>query len=174
MDLHEAPELEAMLPSKIQKRSMARWSVAGRCWFSIAGWPADRVESDLAKLDDPSDGPIDINALTYAVAGRADTKRDPPFFVFAANRSDHEDEITVALALMLGGAGYNDVQLGADLGLYEQRTIAGHEAYVGTPLMIRQDDHQRGSPYLYQTDTTMFIVITDDDAWAEDAIRQLP
>ena len=29
-------------------------------------------------------------------------------------------------------------------------------------------------PYLYQTDDAMFMVITDDEAWAKDAIAQLP
>ena len=40
--------------------------------------------------------------------------------------------------------------------------------------MLVQDEHQHGRPYLYQTDAYMFLLITDDDSWATDAIGQLP
>ena len=55
-----------------------------------------------------------------------------------------------------------------------QATIAGKQVYVGTADMLAQDTHQRGRPYLYQTDRYVFLVITDDDAWAAGAIGQLP
>jgi hypothetical protein len=47
-------------------------------------------------------------------------------------------------------------------------------AFVGTPDMVTQSEHQRGRPWLYQTSSTMFVVITEDDALAEEAISQLP
>ena len=52
--------------------------------------------------------------------------------------------------------------------------MAGKEVYVGATDMLEQTDHQHGKPYLYQTDATMFVVITDDAAWAEEAFEQLP
>ena len=40
--------------------------------------------------------------------------------------------------------------------------------------MVDQDVHQRGRPYFYETEDYLFLVLTDDDAWATDAIGQLP
>ena len=40
--------------------------------------------------------------------------------------------------------------------------------------MLLQSEDQRGTPYLYQNDEAMFIVIADDEAWAEEAIGGLP
>jgi hypothetical protein len=117
---------------------------------------------------------INVDNLAYAVAGRVDTRRDPSFFVFGAERPRGQDEIDLALYLLFGTAGFHDAVNASDLGLYEERTIAGKVVFVGNVDMLAQSEHQRGRPYLYQTDDYMFAVITDDDAWAEDAIRQLP
>ena len=40
--------------------------------------------------------------------------------------------------------------------------------------MLDQTEHIRGRPYLYQTDDAMYLVVTDDDKWALEAIKQLP
>jgi hypothetical protein len=110
----------------------------------------------------------------YGVAGRSDTKSDPPFFVFAAVRPANDDEVQLALLLLFGGARFHDVALASLLAYYKSETIGGKQVYVGTPDMLDQDTHQRGRPFLYQNDQYMFLVITDDDAWAADAIAQLP
>ena len=57
---------------------------------------------------------------------------------------------------------------------WPQRNRYELKAYVGRPDMLRQSEHRRGSPYLYQTDAYMFLLITDDEAWAEDALQQMP
>lgn len=108
------------------------------------------------------------------MAGRSDTKTDPPFFVFAAVRPESEVEINLALLLLFEGAGFNDVAAGTDLTRHQQNTIAAKQVYVGTLDMLTQDTHQRGRAFLYQNDEYMFVVVTDDDAWAADAIGQLP
>jgi hypothetical protein len=46
--------------------------------------------------------------------------------------------------------------------------------YVGNIGMIAQSEHIRGTPYLIDTPDFGLIVVTDDPAWAEDAISQLP
>jgi hypothetical protein len=54
------------------------------------------------------------------------------------------------------------------------RTIAGKTVHVGSADMVEQVDHQRGIPYLYQGDGYVFLVLTDDPAWAEEALAALP
>ncbi len=94
--------------------------------------------------------------------------------MFAANRSQHDDEISLAMELLFVGAGFHDGARATDLSKYEARTIAGKPVYVGTTDMLTQDEHQRGRPYLYQTDNAMFLVITDDDAWAANVDPRMP
>jgi hypothetical protein len=176
-DLHQAPELEALLPGSVAGRSLARWSVRGRSWPELGSLTPSDIDSLLAPFENPSDpSHLALAQLTYGVAGRSDTKTDPPFFVFGAARPQTDDQIAVALFLMFGGAGFHspDPAKAADLTGYQEKTIAGKQVYVGTVDVLGQDEHQRGRPYLYQTDANMFLVITDDDSWAADAIGQLP
>jgi hypothetical protein len=58
----------------------------------------------------------------------------------------------------------------------DDREIGGKLVAVGPPDLIRQTAHQRGRPYLYGSTAlgVSFIVVTDDEAWAEEAIRALP
>jgi hypothetical protein len=114
--------------------------------------------------------------LAYGVAGRSNTKTDPPYFVFGAARPQTEEQIAVALFMMFAGARFHtpNPAKAADLTAYQEKSIAGKQVYVGTVAMLAQDEHQRGRPYLYQTDAYMFLMITDDDSWAADAIGQLP
>jgi hypothetical protein len=136
--------------------------------------PAD-IDRLLEPFVTPSDpGGAALANLTYGVAGRSDTKADPAYFVFVAARPEPQDQIDVALVLLFEGAGYRDVSTALDLAGYDERTIAGKQVYVGTDDRLDQTEHQQGRPYLYQTDTHMFIVVTDDDRWAADAIGQLP
>jgi len=169
---HDAPALEATLPTRVAGRDLATWSVAGRCWFEVLVDDDQQIEQILGDTNHPA--ALDLSHLAQAVAGRSDTSADPPYFVYAANRPVSQDEIDLTLLLLLGGAGFHDVEAGANLDHYEKATIGGKEVYVGTDAMVDQTDHQRGRPYLYQTDRTMYVVITDDPAWAEEAIAQLP
>ena len=40
--------------------------------------------------------------------------------------------------------------------------------------MLDQNEHQRGLPYLYDAGEVRYIIITDSESWATDALRQLP
>ena len=164
VEFHDAPALEATLPTRVGGRDLATWSVAGRCWLEISIDDDAVIEEILADTDDPS--ALDLSHLAQAVAGRRDTSADPPYFVFAANRPESDDEINLTLLLLFGGAGFRDIESGVDLNDYEAASIGGKEVHVGSIEMVRQNDHQRGRPYVYQTDDTMFLVLTDDDAWA--------
>jgi hypothetical protein len=174
--LHQAPELEAQLPASVGGRALATWSLRGRCWLELAlnGGPSD-IDAFVAKFETANDRQlIDLAHLDYAVAGRSDTKADPPFFVFAAGRSRDDDEVRLATVLLFGGASFHDIATAGDLSLYERRTIARKDVYVGNTDMLGQTEHQRGRPYLYQNDDAMFLLITDEERWAEDALSQLP
>jgi hypothetical protein len=171
---HQAREIEALLPTTVAGRKLTVWSVRGRCWLIMAGIPSTVIDELLASVDQAADPPFDLDHLTHGIAGRSDTKNDPPYFVFAAARTYNADEIDIATFLMFGGAMFKGASAALNLALYDEQTIAGHDVWVGTEDMLEQSTHQRGRPYLYQTETTMFLVITDDEAWAADAIRQLP
>lgn len=173
---HEATELESLLPASVQGRDLTRWSVRGRCWLELGfGRSEADIEEVVAAFENPDDQqPIDLANLTYGVAGRSDTSRDPPYLVFGAWRPWEPDESDLALYLFFEGAGYRDPASGPDLSNYEGRTMADKTVFVGTTEMLDQDEHQRGRPYLYQTDDYWFMVVADDDAWAADALGQLP
>ena len=135
--LHQAPELEGVLPPSVDGRTLARWSVRGRCWPEMAldGGPV-AVDDFLDGIETPGGEPINLDNVAYAVAGRADTTADPPYFVWAANRPVDEDELNLTLILLFGGAGYHDVAAGIDPRNYTPQTIAGKEVYVGTDAML--------------------------------------
>jgi hypothetical protein len=168
-----APELEALIPKNVAGRDLATWSLSGPCWVVFAGSGGDKLKADLEAAS--SGNPIDLDKLDFAVAGRADVDSDPPYFVWAALRPDDSAENALAVALLFGTARFRiPLREATDLRNYEPTTIGGKEVFVGSLDMIEQDEHQRGSPYLYQNDDYIFIVVTDDDAWAEEALAQLP
>jgi hypothetical protein len=172
---HQAPEIEGLLPGIVQGRALTRWSVRGECWLELTiGDASVREQVVAAATTAANPDPVDPDQLVYGVAGRSVNATDPPYFVFAAVRPDQDDEVELALLLLFGGAMYNDIAAGLDLANYDEQTIGGKQVHVGTQTMVVQSEHQRGRPYLYQTDTHLFLVITDDEAWAADAIAQLP
>jgi hypothetical protein len=173
---HDAPDLEATLPAAVAGRPLARWSVAGRCLLDLSfGGGAVSPDEFLRQADtlDPNHT-IDPADLRYAVAGRSDVDADPPYFVFGASRPSSDEEIQVTMLLLFAGAGFGDPLGAADLGRYERRTIHSRTVYVGTVEMLAQTEHSRGRPYLYQTDDAMYLVVTDSDDWADQAIAALP
>ena len=173
---HDAPGLEALLPARVANRNLAIWSVQGRCWLEIiANLGPSEVDPFVAQFESQDHaGPVDLANLAYAVGGRADTGVDPPYFVYGATRPQAAADIDLTLLLLFGGAGFHDVAAATDLRTYEAQTVSGKEVYMGTADMLDQDAHQRGRPYLYETDRNMFLIITDNPTWAADAIAQLP
>lgn len=172
---HQAPEIEARLPARVAGRAMTRWSVRGECWLELTVAGPAYIPTLLAQFTTAANPhPNDPAQLVYGVDGRSNTKTDPPYFVYAALRPRNDDELRLAVLLLLGGARFYDPDAGADLSKYQEQTVGGKHVHVGTIGMLEQDDHQRGKPYLYETDEWLFLVITDDAAWAENAIGQLP
>lgn len=173
---HQAPELEAVLPDSIQGRPIATWSLAGPGWPAFAAdEPPDTVAQQINEdITGAGGDPVDFDNLALAIGGRRDTDTDPPYFVWAAKRPTAEAEIELTALLMFSAAGFIDPLQARGLGTYDTRTIAGKPVHVGSALMVEQNDHQRGVPYLYQNDDYMFLVLSEAPAWAEEALAALP
>jgi hypothetical protein len=175
---HQALELERMLPREVSGRPLTRWSMRGRCALqSVAGSVPGGVDALLADVETPGTPPIDVDQIAQAIAGRTDPVADPPYIIFAAARPLDEDETNLNLLLLLGGAGFNDIGMAAfanGLDGFDEQEISGKQVYVGTVDMLDQDDHQRGLPYLYETDDAMFALVTELATWAEEALSKLP
>ncbi|MDH4112503.1 MAG: hypothetical protein OEV60_07455 [Actinomycetota bacterium] len=164
---HEAEDVESLLPNKIAGRWLDTWSVRGESVLDLWGYSAGEiadVREQLAALG------VDVDDVAQGTAGRSDLA-DPPYFV-------HAFRIPAAARDLLGGraiaaAGFTRDTDAWDL---EDREIGGKEVAVGPLDLIHQTEHERGRPYLYGSTAldVSFIVITDDEAWAEEAIRALP
>jgi hypothetical protein len=160
-DVHDAPELERLLPAAVAGRPLYRWSVLGTQFFGdVIGMTDDQLtalESDLA-----IDGLV-LDDFSYAVAGR-ELLEDPPYFVTVIRVRD-----VLAKELPLGfGLDYPDA------GDFEPATIAGKRVWRGVLEMLAQTDHLRGIPYVYLSGESKFTVVTEEPSWAADALRQLP
>lgn len=173
---HQAPEIEAQLPKMVGGRDLAIWSIRGLCVLNaLTSMQLDEIDAFIAGFETAGDPRlIELDHLAYGVAGRMDAATDPPSFVFAMARPEDQDEIGLNLFLLLAGAGVTDIPGAVNLEGFETKPIGGKEVFVGTEAMLGQSAHQRGRPYLYQTRDTMFLVVTDDDTWAEEALGTLP
>jgi hypothetical protein len=137
------------------------------------GSPSD-VDAFVAGIESETGEEIDYDQLVYAVAGREDTVNDPPYLVLGLRqpRDDFHRELVDSLFVTM--AGFTDPAGAGRVDRYTDRSLGGKAVYVGTPEMLEQNDHQRGRPYVYEADDYTFLIVTDSDAWAGDAIRQLP
>jgi hypothetical protein len=167
---HQAPDVEAVLPNRVGGRDLTVWSVAGLCWLKLAAVDAAAYDQLVQFAEGQG---IDMGDLRYAIAGRSDTADDPPYFVFAIAKPTGADAKNLAVKLLFAGASFKNATVD-DLSAYAKFTIAGREVYVGNVGMVAQSEHIRGTPYLIDTPKFGLVVVTDDPAWAEDAISQLP
>jgi hypothetical protein len=111
--------------------------------------------------------------MQLAVAGRADTRRDPPYIVWAVKfggltGAALRNPLPSYLALAPMRV---DTSRGADL---EDRLIANRQVTVGNRAMVNQGSHHRGVPYVYVANSAIYGVIAEERPWAEEAIGSLP
>jgi hypothetical protein len=164
---HEASDLEAIVPARIGGRDLIVWSIRGETMMDLLD--ADPAAADQLTTELVASG-HDLNDFAQVIAGRADTDRDPPYFVYAFEIPEGSSQTAELMAL--AAVGFSSVPKDVDL---ETRTVGGKKVLVGSSDMVRQDEHQRGRPYVYEaTPDLTFFVITDDDAWAEEALAALP
>jgi len=163
---HQAADLEALLPNRVAGRELEVWSARGQCWLDALGATPEK----LAKAGYSLEG-FNVDDLAIATAGRSDTQNDPPYFVFVLLVPKDESEQKLAIALFSSAVG---ITTSIDPATLDQQTVGGKDVLVGTTSQMIQSEHQRGLPYLYETPRHFYIVVTDDPAWAADALRQLP
>jgi hypothetical protein len=165
---HDAAALEETLPSEIAGRPLMKWSLAGaEFWKAVGRKPNASALAELAAL---GLGPGDMQ---MAVAGRTDTRNDPPYLVWVVKfgnltgaqlRAPYPSYLAMAPMRV-------DTHRGE--GLHE-RLIADRHVLVGNEQMVKQNAYHRGLPYVYVANSEIYAVIADKEAWAEEAIRSLP
>lgn len=165
---HADPELEALLPKTVNGRELTIWSVSGWCWVDMA-YPSDAAFARAASGIDEEG--VRAGDLAMAVAGRSDTQQDPPYFVFAVRGSDQNTN-AVAIVLLFGGLGADPAELAADAN-WEAKVVGGKDVQVGAETLVEQSEHQKGRPYVYETDDYLYVVLSDREEWAADALHQL-
>ncbi len=163
---HDAPDLEATLPATVAGRPLVRWSVAGDNFWKAAG--GKRVRSALTpELESVGVDPADIQ---MAVAGRADTKQDPPYIIWvlrfgSLKGADLWGQVPTSLAMDVM---HIDANRGEN---WRDSQVAGRNVLIGNRSMIKQDRHHQGLPYLWITKTAIYALIADDESWAEEVIE---
>jgi hypothetical protein len=172
---HQDPELEAVMPAQVSGRPLYAWSVRGRCWAGSLLRDDPAAGQKLAELERIADEfGIDVENASYAFAGRADVEHDPPYAIHAVRLPFNYDERDLAMGLFRNSIGFIESRRAVNLGLYRDEVVGGRAVRVGGEWMMEQDEHQRGRPYLVETGDYVFVIVTDDEAWAADAIAQLP
>jgi hypothetical protein len=167
---HQAAALEAVLPKKVAGRDLTVWSMVGECWLKTLAQDPTRY-ADLVQL--AKDNGVELNDLQYGIAGRSDLAH-PPYFVYGVAIPADRNAADMATVLMIAGGGFKDVSAVMESPDWTMTNLGDHAVLGGTAEMLRQDEHQRGTPYIVETDHFTFLVITDDEAWARAAIGQLP
>lgn len=165
---HTAAALEETLPSAIAGRPLVKWSVSGAEFWRAVGRKPNA--SALAELEALGLGPGDMQ---LAVAGRSDTRRDPPSIVWVVKLGTLTGAALlepypsyVAMAAMRV-----DTHRGQGL---KERSVADRQVMVGDEAMVNQNAYHRGRPYVYVTNSAIYAVIAEEEQWAAEAIRSLP
>jgi len=166
---HNAPALEAVLPKTVDGRDLTSWSVAGWCWVQLS------VGAEGAASFRPvaSAEALQIETMQYALAGRSSTEDDPPYFVHALRYPEDQATNEFAIYLFWGSIGVLDPD-SLDLFAMTSQIVGGKEVLFAPPELLSQSEHSRGGAYLRDAGDYLFAVLTDDLAWAEDALTQLP
>jgi hypothetical protein len=170
---HQARDLEALLPAQVAGRSLAIWSMHGDRWLAMQ---ADtELQARASQLRQADGFAVAISDLAYAVAERSNAQDDPPYAIHVMRRPPDSAPQAQALAdLLFTGSLRFRAGFGLQTSTLQSREVGGKPVLVGTPEMLVQDEEQRGRPYLYEADGCVFAVVTDEEAWAADALSRLP
>jgi hypothetical protein len=164
---HDAPDLEATMPTTVASRPLRTWSVAGASLWDVLGG----VRARSALSSELEDAGISPDAIAMAVAGRADM-RDPPYIVWALRFGGHPGATLPPPATALA---MDVMRVDANQGEnWYDATIGDKKLLVGNHQMVQQDEHHQGKPYVYLGATAIYSVIADDEAWAAEVFRHLP
>jgi len=165
---HGASDLEATLPAQVDGRPLIKWSICGlEFWRAVGRKPGANDEAKLQALG------LSRDDMAMAVAGRADARRAPPYIVWAVRFGGLTGYALreplpsyLAMAVMRVDPNRGDG--------FKDATLGGRSVMVGNRAMVNQNNHHRGLPYVYLTDSAIYAVITEEERWAAEAIRALP
>jgi hypothetical protein len=170
---HQARDLEALLPAQVAGRSLAIWSMQGDRWLAMQ--TGTELQARASQLLREEGAAAALSALAYAVAERSNAQDDPPYAIYAMRWPPDSAVRGQALAeLLFTGSLRFRAGFGLQTSTLKSREVGGKPVLVGTPEMLVQDEEQRGRPYLYEADGCVFAVVTDEEAWAADALSRLP
>ena len=147
---------------------MLRWSAAGWCLVGLS-LPEPYLTQFKGAIESEH---FDVALLQYAIEGRS-VLDDPPFFVHVVPKSTDQETSDLRLFFLERAIGVLDMST-FDLKALSPMTVGGKSVLVGPAALLQQFEHQRGGLYWYESSDYIFAVVTDDPAWAEDALRQLP
>ena len=158
---HEAPEVEQLLPAKIAGKPLTTWSYHGENWLTCLG---TGTAADIAAFDaELAAQGLSLKDISVATGGRSDTASDPPYLIHAY--------------MMAGQPGSYWPPTFAvdhpDAAGFRETVIEGKTVLVGDTAAVEQTEHQRGRPYIWNSPTVHYVIITDDEAWAAEALRSL-
>lgn len=169
---HDDAALEALLPDSVKGRDLTKWSSTGWCLVQGAYSTQAAFARASAAIDEAG---LNVADLRLALAGRSDTERDPPYFVYVMYEPSDQEAYGVAfLILVAAGLSAADPATFADDPSWATQTVGGKEVQVGAQQLVEQSEHLRGRPYVYETNGHLFAVVADDAAWAADALQHLP
>jgi len=157
---HDAPDVEPVVPATVAGRPLMIWSVHGeRMVTCVGGGTASDVTDLAATLATEGLGLDDISVV---IAGRSQDA-DPPYFVLAYKLDGHpgsEWPSTVGLDHR-------------DAAAFHKADLGGKHVLVGETAAMDQSTHARGKPYVWDSPTVHYLIITDDAAWATEVLGKL-
>ena len=106
---------------------------------------------------------LNLDDLSVAIGGRSDVQGDPPYFI---------------LAYRLNGRPATEFPDGVgldhpDAGTWHEATVGAKTVLIGDQAMVDQTEHVRGRPYVWNSPTVHYVLVTDNEAWATEALGAL-
>ena len=158
---HDAQDVENLVPTTIAGRPLAIWSVHGERMVScITGGTSGDVADLAAAL--ATEG-LGLNDISVVIAGRAVVATDPPYFIFAYQLAGHPGSEFPSTTSVDN----------PDAVAFHEANIEGKHVLVGETAGMDQSEHARGKPYVWNSPTTHYLIVTDDERWAVEALRSL-
>jgi hypothetical protein len=158
---HQAPDLEALLPTSVAGRAMARGSVRGLQAFSFAGFATEEDYYAIERIAGAHGRSIDDFEL--ATAGHGDADAAPPYYVNAYRlRGLQGRDLPRTTGLDF-----------PDLGTWRTDVLGGHKLFVGDATMFDQAAESHLRPYVWNDGPVHWLIVTDDDAWAAEVLAGL-
>ena len=157
-----------MVPQTVARQTLHHESYRGADLFKTQ---FEATGADLIGIgDELASQHLTLDDVSMAVDGRS-VLTDPPYFVNAMRFAGiPTSQLADRLGIPLGAFLVDDPTAGT----FTTMSLGGKQVMRGTVAMIAQSIHERGLPYIYDVGDVRFVVITDSEAWAADALQQLP